>query len=127
MKIIKLLTIIFGFALIFSSCGEDCEKTTFEEIIIGTWNTTDVSGANAEKVTFNSDGTGSATENSLFTAELNEVTANDFIWSYDDTTMDMNIKWEFSNIGSTNVDYEIKSFDCEEVTMNFILDVVISK
>ncbi len=119
--------VIFGFTLIMSACSEDCEKTTFQEVILGTWNTTDVSGADAEKVTFNSDGTGSATDNSLFTAELNGITANDFLWSYDNTSMNMNIKWQFSSMSSSNVDYEIKSFDCEEVTMNFILDVVIRK
>lgn len=62
-----------------SSCGEDCNKTTFEEVIEGTWNTTDVSGANTEKMIFNADGTESATENSLFTAELSVVSTNDFI------------------------------------------------
>ena len=127
MNHVKLLLIILGLAGIMSSCSEDCDKTTFEEVIIGTWNTTDLSGPDADKVTFNSDGTGSATENSLFTAESNGIPTNDFTWSYDDTSMEMNIKWQFSPIESLNVDYEIKAFDCEEVTMDYIFDIVISK
>jgi len=127
MKNINLLSIIMVFSLLVISCGEDCEKTTFEEVILGTWNTTDQSGPDAEKVTFNADGTGFATENSLFTSESNGIPTNEFTWTYDEESMDLNIRWQHTPMSSTNVDYEIKSFDCDEILMNWILDVIISK
>lgn len=127
MRHFRLLFLALGLVAIMSSCGEDCDKTTFDEIIIGTWNTTKIGDAEAGKVTFNSDGTGSSTENSLFSAGLNGETSDDFTWSYDDSTMDMSVKWEFGSTGSLGVEYEVRTFDCEEVTMNYFLNFTISK
>ena len=122
MKLIKLLVVALAFTTLVSSCSENCDKTTFEEIILGTWNTT-----TAETVTFNADGTGTATENSVFTSELNGIMANDFTWTYDSSTMAMNVKWQFDSVGSTNVDIDVKTYECDEVLIEFILPLVLTK
>lgn len=90
-NLLKSLPFFLMVSLLVFSCGkkdddtmeeeESCETdpaTTIEENIVGTWV---IDGASAETVTFNADGTGSATEEAFHFTVTNEgKTYTNFNW-----------------------------------------------
>ncbi len=125
----KLFGLLLILPLMFVACGDDdaCELGTFDENIVGTWDTPAIGDSEAGTVTFNADGTGVGSDNGLFYAELNGAGSGDFDWTYDATENAMTIGWNFGGTGSLEVDMGVVEYDCDETTLNFILDVTMTR
>lgn len=123
----KLLMLLCIVSMAFISCGDDdCIPGTFEENIIGSWNTPSVGASEAGTVTFNVNGTGVSSENGVFYSELSGEGSGDFDWSYDANSELLSIDWNFSN-GGLGLEYDVLGFDCDNTMFNFFLNFSIER
>jgi len=101
---------------LFTSCGDDCEAETLEEIIVGEWTITAL--GNSSTVEFKSNGTFTDSDDFLIggsvgSSELAEKTY--------EVNSDDSIEVTASDGGSFfSTTYNVTSFECDEVVLNII-------
>ncbi|MAT55915.1 MAG: hypothetical protein CMN32_15690 [Saprospirales bacterium] len=93
--------------------GSDCGPETIETTIVGTWTETPIFGI-GDEVTFNGDMSGSCTEESLFSTELNGNVANTFTWAIQADTL---LELDYPN--GIGVTYTVKSVACNDLTLDW--------
>lgn len=93
--------------------GSDCGPETIHTTIVGTWNETPIFGI-GDEVTFSSDLTGSCTDESLFSTEVNGNVSNTFTYTIEGDTI---LKLDYPN--GIGIDYTVKSVECEQLILDF--------
>ena len=104
-------------ALFLTSCSDDdsassCDPMDVAAVLVGSWDESPINGI-GDEVTFNSDMTGSTTEESLFSTELNGDVSTTFTWAL---SADQSVAM-LSYPNGLSVDYNIQSVDCDEIDM----------
>ncbi|MDA7501749.1 hypothetical protein N8482_00580 [Chitinophagales bacterium] len=127
MKKIFLPFLLLGlFAM--TSCGDDLgDAAVLADVIVGTWKTDAVADLDAGTVTFNADGTGSASDNSAMTIEVSDGTTDevltDFTWEYIEadnmlelsyesatTSTGGGVNWEVGDVFENQINLSIPAF-----------------
>lgn len=111
------ITLIYLLALTACNKDDDCVAPAFAENIIGTWNTPAAGDSVSGTATFNSDGTGTASEGSLFSAEINGTPVNDFEWQASGNTL--SITNSLQNSATVSYDLESTKNECDKISLNF--------
>lgn len=105
-------------SLVVTACGDDdnsgpaCDTTDVTATLAGDWTETPLLGV-GDEVTFNSDLTGSCTEESLFSTEVNGNVSTTFTWAVnaDNTAVTL----DYPN--GISVEYNVVSVECDEITL----------
>lgn len=142
-NVLKFLPFFLMLSLLVFSCGKDdesddteiaCETdptVTVGENIIGTW---EIVGDNGETVTFNTDGTGTSSEDAFqFSASNDGKTYNKFGWEIENDTV-VKVTYDYSPDTPVvpfiiNENYTVLKNECDRVEMEsgFGSEVILKK
>ena len=114
----KIILSFFILSVLLTACGGDddsspsCDATDVVATLVGDWTETPLNGV-GDEVSFSSDMTGSCTEASLFSTEVNGDVSTTFTWELnaDNTTIDL----AYPN--GLSVTYNVISVDCDDIDL----------
>jgi hypothetical protein len=104
----KLLYSLIILSAVFTSCGEDCELTDINEIIIGDWT------LNGFDLSFNADGTIDDPDNA-FESSINGIDLLDKTYELEGDTVLIVRSSNTNPPASLSTTFDIESYDCDEI------------